>query len=101
VTETDWQRRQRRTRQRAEHVAQHGPGCELCGNVPKRGGLHEDHDHKTTTHRGWLCHRCNRALPSWVTARWLLAAAIYLLRAQGQMQRAATLETWCASWRWR
>lgn len=75
--ETEWQRRQRRERERAEHVAAHGPACQICGNVPKRG-LDQDHDHKTGKTRGWLCHRCNRALPSWVTPHWLIRAAIYL-----------------------
>lgn len=75
--ETEWQRRQRRDRERAAHVAEHGPACQLCGRVPKVG-LHEDHDHKTHQHRGWLCHRCNRALPTWVTPGWLIVAAIYL-----------------------
>lgn len=75
--ETEWQRRQRRDRERAAHVAAHGPACQICGNVPKRG-LDQDHDHKTDVTRGWLCHRCNRALPSWVTTRWLLKAARYL-----------------------
>lgn len=75
--ETEWARRQRRDRERAAHVAEHGPACQICGNVPKRG-LDQDHDHRTGVTRGWLCHRCNRALPSWVTARWLLKAARYL-----------------------
>ena len=76
--ESEWQRRKRRDLERAEHVAANGPGCELCGNIPKVG-LHQDHWHdKTQRHRGWLCHRCNRALPSWITPRWLRAAADYL-----------------------
>lgn len=75
--ETEWQRRKRRERERAEHVATHGPGCEICGNVPKVG-LHEDHDHRTRRHRGWLCGRCNQALPYWMAPAWLRAAADYL-----------------------
>jgi hypothetical protein len=75
--ETEWQRRKRRDTERAAHVAEHGPGCELCGNVP-RVGLHEDHAHRSGLHRGWLDHRCNRALPTWVTPTWLIAAALYL-----------------------
>lgn len=77
TTETAWQCRTRRERQRAEHVAEHGAACQLCGRTQKQG-LHEDHDHKTGAHRGWLCHRCNRALPTWVTPGWLILAAIYL-----------------------
>jgi hypothetical protein len=79
--ETEWERRQRRSRERAAHVAEHGPGCELCGNVPKRGGLHEDHDHKRNVHRGWLCHRCNRVLWNGITPEWCERAAAYLRRA--------------------
>lgn len=78
IRETDYQKRQRRTKERAEHVALHGPGCELCGNVPKSRGLHEDHDHKTGLHRGWLCARCNRVMHYWMTAVWLRDAARYL-----------------------
>lgn len=74
----DWHTRQRLEQERAAHVAAHGPGCELCGMVPKTRGLQWDHDHRTGAHRGWLCHRCNRALPVWVTVRWLLRAACYL-----------------------
>ena len=78
--ETEWQRRQRRDRERAAHVAEHGPACQICGNVPKRG-LDQDHDHRTGVTRGWLCHRCNRALPTWVTAEWLIEAAMYMARS--------------------
>jgi len=89
--ETEWQRRKRRDRERAEHIAVHGPGCQICGNVPKRGGLHQDHDHRTNVTRGWLDHRCNRALPTWVTPFWLIRAAIYLLphaKPDGRLQQA-------------
>lgn len=79
--ETEWQRRTRRERERDAHIALHGNVCELCGNAPKSRGLSEDHDHRTGLHRGWLCHRCNRGLPSWVTPEWLHAAAGYLERA--------------------
>lgn len=76
--ETEWQRRKRREAERAQHVAEHGPACELCGNVPKRG-LDEDHDHRTGRHRGWLDHRCNRfLLQTWVTPELLRKAADYL-----------------------
>jgi hypothetical protein len=81
--ETEWQRRVRRERERAEHVAEHGPACQLCGNVPRRG-LDQDHDHKTGLTRGWLCHRCNRALQTWVTPEWLILAAIYLAWGAGE-----------------
>jgi hypothetical protein len=76
--ETAWERRTRREAARAAYVAEHGNLCELCGNPPKSRGLSEDHDHKTGAHRGWLCFRCNRALPTYVTLDWLLRAALYL-----------------------
>jgi hypothetical protein len=81
--ETEWERRQRRDRERTEHVAKYGPGCQLCGAIPKASGLHQDHDHRTGKTRGWLCHRCNRALPTWVTANWLRLAAVYLEKSDG------------------
>jgi hypothetical protein len=81
VRETAWQRRVRRDRERAAHIAAHGNRCQLCGNPPKSRGLSEDHDHATGAHRGWLCFRCNRALPAYVDAAWLRAAADYLERA--------------------
>ena len=81
--ESEWQRRQRRTRERALHVAAHGPGCQICGAVPKAGGLHQDHEHgRDGRTRGWLCHRCNRAMWPHVTVEWLLRAAMYLQGAE-------------------
>jgi hypothetical protein len=60
-------------------------GSELCGicGTPASGKrkLDRDHDHKTGLPRGLLHARCNRALPSWVTADWLDKAAAYLRRA--------------------
>jgi Recombination endonuclease VII len=59
-------------------LAAQGGGCAICGNPPKTRRLHVDHDHKTGKVRGLLCHRCNRALPNWVTVEWLYAAMTYL-----------------------
>ena len=75
---TDWQFRKQLERERAAHVAERGPGCQICGAVPKTRGLQWDHDHRTGKTRGWLCHRCNRNLPTWVDAEWCRKAALYL-----------------------
>jgi hypothetical protein len=59
-----------------------GESCGVCGRAPtKTRRLDRDHCHKTGKPRGLACARCNRALPSWVTAEWLEAAAAYLRRA--------------------
>jgi hypothetical protein len=87
--ETAWQARTRREKERAAYVAEHGNLCGLCGNAPKSRGLSEDHDHKTGAHRGWLCFRCNRALPSYVDAAWALKAARYLGATWEQFRDAA------------
>lgn len=52
--------------------------CALCPATPKTRRLNIDHDHRTMKVRGLLCHRCNRALPQWVTMQWLLATIAYL-----------------------
>lgn len=78
MKETEWARRKRIDAERAVHVTNFGPACQICGTVPKTRGLQWDHDHRTGEHRGWLCHRCNRNLPNWIDAEWLLRAAAYL-----------------------
>lgn len=56
--------------------------CAICGRLPsEKRKLDMDHDHKEMFIRGLLCVRCNRALPSWMTAEWLRKAADYLERA--------------------
>jgi hypothetical protein len=59
-----------------------GGGCAICGNPPKTRRLHVDHDHHDPEHRvrGLLCFRCNRFLPSWMTAAWLRKALAYVER---------------------
>lgn len=58
-----------------------GGGCWICGREPSENRrLDMDHDHNLMFIRGLLCVRCNRALASWMTEEWLLAAADYLSR---------------------
>lgn len=62
-----------------------GERCAICLKPPAlRRRLDRDHDHLTGRPRGLLCHRCNRALPAWMTPAWLRLAADYLDRAAGQ-----------------
>lgn len=59
-----------------------GDFCAICKRKPSdRRRLDRDHCHKTGEARGLLCSRCNRALPSWVTAEWLREAAEYIKRS--------------------
>lgn len=65
-------------------VARFGGFCGICGAEPTaKRRLDRDHCHDTGEARGLLCHRCNRALPSWVTEEWLAAALAYLRRSRG------------------
>jgi hypothetical protein len=59
-----------------------GGVCGICGTTPKTRRLHVDHDHRTGAIRGLLCHRCNRALPVWITTDWLRKAYRYLRLAE-------------------
>jgi len=65
-----------------ELLAQQNGVCAICGHPPKTKRLNIDHDHKTMEVRGLLCHKCNRALPDWVTLEWLRRAAAYVERSQ-------------------
>jgi hypothetical protein len=59
-------------------LAAQGGHCALCPNTPKTRRLAVDHEHRTGRVRGLLCHRCNRVLPTWITAGWLCAVLAYL-----------------------
>jgi hypothetical protein len=62
----------------ARLLAAQGGHCALCPNTPKTRRLHVDHDHATGKVRGLLCHRCNRALPTWITVQWCWLVIAYL-----------------------
>lgn len=64
----------------AAMLARQRGGCAICGTTPKTRRLNVDHDHRTGAVRGLLCHRCNRALPNWITSGWLEQAAQYVNR---------------------
>lgn len=60
-------------------LAEQGGTCAICSKEPNpKRRLDLDHDHRAMYVRGLLCHRCNRALPSWITPEWLRRAAEYL-----------------------
>ncbi len=80
--ETEWQRRVRRERERDAYIAANGNVCELCGNPPKSRGLSEDHDHRTKRHRGWVCFRCNRLMPTYLDSDLAYKLYAYLLKAE-------------------
>lgn len=64
-------------------VARFGENCGICGRPPgPNRKLDRDHDHRTGEMRGVLCHRCNRALPDWMTVAWLRAAIAYLIKKE-------------------
>lgn len=54
------------TKEQAKRAWESKPdACEVC-NRPEGPGQHErlcyEHDHANGNHRGWTCHRCNRAM---------------------------------------
>jgi hypothetical protein len=62
-------------------VERFGDRCNICGRAASASRrLDRDHCHGSGAPRGLLCNRCNRALPAWVDADWLEAAAVYLRR---------------------
>lgn len=71
-----------------------GGHCALCPATPKTRRLHVDHNHATGAVRGLLCHRCNRALPTWVTQAWLSGAVCYL--RIGPRPDGVDWQTWAA-----
>ena len=75
-----------------------GGGCAICGTPPKSRRLHVDHDHKTGNVRGLLCYRCNRALPNYVTASWLVRAARYLDSEGADLYARSAALNYGANW---
>jgi hypothetical protein len=73
-------------------LAAQGGHCALCPNGPKTRRLHVDHEHRSGKVRGLLCHRCNRTLPTWVTAGWLNRASWYLGGHSGYVGAKAILD---------
>jgi hypothetical protein len=59
-----------------------GGRCWICGYTPGEGKrkLAVDHDHKTGSVRGLLCHRCNRGL-AWFSDNRdrLVLASLYVV----------------------
>ena len=72
-------------------MPQEGYHCPICkgseedvkgrGNT-KNGSWVLDHDHEQETFRGWLCHKCNRALGGFDDDTDKLTAAIEYLNGQ-------------------
>ena len=63
--------------------------CPICSKTEdqsqgaggsKAGAWVVDHDHETDKFRGWLCHRCNRALGCFGDNTQILTKAIEYLR---------------------
>ena len=54
--------------------------CALCKQLPQKGKLHIDHDHKTKRVRGLLCDPCNRFKVGSNTIEDIQAVLQYLSR---------------------
>ena len=60
-------------------LAAQGGLCAICKREPSvKRKFDTDHDHRLMYIRGLLCHRCNRAIPTWMTAKWCYGAGDYL-----------------------
>lgn len=70
-------------------VEAYGEQCGICGAGRKSRNLDRDHDHRSGESRGLLCHKCNRALPNWMDAKWLQAAVVYLARERIKLEEKA------------
>ena len=65
--------------------------CPICGSDEeqskgkgntKNGSWVLDHDHKTNKFRGWLCHKCNRALGAFNDDEQILLRAVKYLKGE-------------------
>lgn len=73
-------------------LATQGSGCAICGTTEPggRGAWHTDHDHKSGTVRGILCHHCNTGLGYFGDdSDRLIAASEYLAQATGAREVAS------------
>jgi len=85
------QRLRAKLREEQTHPDEHHC-CPICNRTEaevegqggrKTGAWVVDHDHKTEKFRGWLCHKCNRALGAFEDNIDRLQSAIeYLLNEQ-------------------
>ena len=67
--------------------------CAICGECPpipkgRKSSLFVDHDHKTGSLRGLLCHKCNIWLAALESVEWAQKATVYLT------QHAKSAEPW-------
>lgn len=66
--------------------------CAICGRAPSiKRKLDTDHDHKGMFIRGLLCHRCNRHIPTWMTAAWCYSAGDYLAKGPFVLADGSTI----------
>lgn len=77
---TEYNRRMRAKRNKAYGYPENGC-CNMCGLPPTlKRKLNFDHDHRTGTFRGWLCHQCNLLLGMADDSVLILEAAIRYLQ---------------------